>query len=162
MPKRSASARGRKRSSSGLLGSDVLGFHTQFHCNNFMETVDRFLESRIDRVARLGNAWADTRRSVQALPDFDRNGRRLRCLPTKSRLRERRARGARYGLKSQRGHMSWRRGWSGLTIRRVSSTGCAELMNSFYPSPRVGRQVHFSSLGRRSHARPSSRAYPSI
>lgn len=33
----------------GLLGSDVLGFHTQFHCNNFMETVDRFVESRIDR-----------------------------------------------------------------------------------------------------------------
>jgi trehalose 6-phosphate synthase len=33
----------------GLLGSDVLGFHTQFHCNNFFETVDRFIESRIDR-----------------------------------------------------------------------------------------------------------------
>jgi trehalose 6-phosphate synthase len=34
---------------SGLLGSSVLGFHTQFHCNNFIETVDRFIESRIDR-----------------------------------------------------------------------------------------------------------------
>lgn len=33
----------------GLLGSSILGFHTQFHCNNFIETVDRFLESRIDR-----------------------------------------------------------------------------------------------------------------
>jgi trehalose 6-phosphate synthase len=33
----------------GLLGSSVLGFHTQFHCNNFLETVDRFVESRIDR-----------------------------------------------------------------------------------------------------------------
>jgi trehalose 6-phosphate synthase len=33
----------------GLLGSTVLGFHTQFHCNNFIETVDRFIESRIDR-----------------------------------------------------------------------------------------------------------------
>jgi trehalose 6-phosphate synthase len=33
----------------GLLGSDVLGFHTQFHCNNFFETIDRFIESRIDR-----------------------------------------------------------------------------------------------------------------
>jgi trehalose 6-phosphate synthase len=33
----------------GLLGSSVLGFHTQFHCNNFIETVDRFIESRIDR-----------------------------------------------------------------------------------------------------------------
>jgi trehalose 6-phosphate synthase len=33
----------------GLLGSDVLGFHTQFHCNNFFDTADRFLECRIDR-----------------------------------------------------------------------------------------------------------------
>jgi trehalose 6-phosphate synthase len=32
----------------GMLGSDILGFHTQYHCNNFLETVDRFLESRID------------------------------------------------------------------------------------------------------------------
>jgi trehalose-6-phosphate synthase len=33
----------------GLLGSSILGFHTQFHCNNFIETVGRFAESRIDR-----------------------------------------------------------------------------------------------------------------
>lgn len=33
----------------GLLGSTIIGFHTQFHCNNFLECVDRFLESRIDR-----------------------------------------------------------------------------------------------------------------
>lgn len=33
----------------GLLGSSILGFHTQFHCNNFFEAVDRFMESRIDR-----------------------------------------------------------------------------------------------------------------
>lgn len=33
----------------GMLGSSILGFHTQFHCNNFFETVDRFLEARIDR-----------------------------------------------------------------------------------------------------------------
>ncbi|MDX2201618.1 MAG: trehalose-6-phosphate synthase [Hyphomicrobiaceae bacterium] len=33
----------------GLLGSTILGFHTQFHCNNFIEAADRFMESRIDR-----------------------------------------------------------------------------------------------------------------
>jgi alpha,alpha-trehalose-phosphate synthase [UDP-forming] len=32
----------------GLLGADLAGFHIQSHCNNFMETVDRTLESRID------------------------------------------------------------------------------------------------------------------
>lgn len=34
---------------AGLLGSSVIGFHTQFHCNNFLDTVDRFMETRIDR-----------------------------------------------------------------------------------------------------------------
>ncbi len=33
----------------GLLGSSILGFHTQLHCNNFLDSVDRFLETRIDR-----------------------------------------------------------------------------------------------------------------
>ncbi|MBI3333152.1 MAG: trehalose-6-phosphate synthase [Candidatus Omnitrophica bacterium] len=32
----------------GMLGADLLGFHIQFHCNNFLDTVDRMLESRID------------------------------------------------------------------------------------------------------------------
>lgn len=32
----------------GLLGADLLGFHTQLHCNNFIETVGRELESLID------------------------------------------------------------------------------------------------------------------
>jgi trehalose 6-phosphate synthase len=33
----------------GMLGSSILGFHTQFHCNNFFDAADRFIESRIDR-----------------------------------------------------------------------------------------------------------------
>ncbi len=33
----------------GLLGSSILGFHTRLHCNNFVEAVDRFMETRIDR-----------------------------------------------------------------------------------------------------------------
>ena len=32
----------------GMLGADIIGFHIQFHCNNFLDTVDRFLESKID------------------------------------------------------------------------------------------------------------------
>ncbi|BCA55301.1 Alpha,alpha-trehalose-phosphate synthase [Nitrospira sp. KM1] len=32
----------------GLLGSSILGFHTRFHCSNFINTVDRSLETRID------------------------------------------------------------------------------------------------------------------
>lgn len=37
---------------AGLLGSTVLGFHTRAYCNNFFDTVDRFMESRIDREQR--------------------------------------------------------------------------------------------------------------
>ena len=33
----------------GMLGASIVGFHTQAHCNNFVEAIDRFLESRIDR-----------------------------------------------------------------------------------------------------------------
>jgi alpha,alpha-trehalose-phosphate synthase [UDP-forming] len=32
----------------GLLGADLIGFHTQTHCNNFLETVDRALEARTE------------------------------------------------------------------------------------------------------------------
>lgn len=32
----------------GMLGSTILGFHTPLHCKNFLETVDRYLEARID------------------------------------------------------------------------------------------------------------------
>lgn len=36
----------------GMLGSSILGFHTRLHCNNFLDTVDRFLEARLDHEQR--------------------------------------------------------------------------------------------------------------
>jgi len=39
----------RKEVLEGMLGASILGFHTQFDCNNFLDSVDRFLEARIDR-----------------------------------------------------------------------------------------------------------------
>jgi trehalose 6-phosphate synthase len=43
----------------GLLGADLIGFHIQAHCNNFLQTADRVMESRIDwehfTVQRLGH-----------------------------------------------------------------------------------------------------------
>ncbi len=32
----------------GMLGADLLGFHLQSYCNNFLDTVDRVLESRLN------------------------------------------------------------------------------------------------------------------
>ena len=31
----------------GLLGADLIGFHIQSHCTNFLQTVDRVVESRV-------------------------------------------------------------------------------------------------------------------
>ena len=69
----------------GLLGSDLLGFHVQLHCNNFLETVDRLIESRVDyerfsvtrgvardeRCARFRSAstWKGSRRTELARSD---------------------------------------------------------------------------------------------
>src|SRR3989338_5097656 len=43
----------------GMLGADILGFHIQFHCNNFLDTVDNVLESKVNwenfSVQRLGH-----------------------------------------------------------------------------------------------------------
>ncbi|MBT0663596.1 trehalose-6-phosphate synthase [Geobacter pelophilus] len=38
----------RKELLTGMLGSTILGFHTPYHCKNFLETVDRYLETRIE------------------------------------------------------------------------------------------------------------------
>jgi trehalose-6-phosphate synthase len=32
-----------------MLSADILGFHTRYHCQNFLDTVDRFVECQIDR-----------------------------------------------------------------------------------------------------------------
>jgi trehalose-6-phosphate synthase len=32
----------------GLLGNDLLGFHLRYHCQNFLDTADRLIESRVD------------------------------------------------------------------------------------------------------------------
>jgi alpha,alpha-trehalose-phosphate synthase [UDP-forming] len=57
----------------GMLGNDLMGFHTQSFCNNFIESVERSLEARTDRersaIIRQGNTTI-----VQPFPisvDFD-------------------------------------------------------------------------------------------
>jgi trehalose 6-phosphate synthase len=57
----------------GMLGNDLLGFHLQYHCANFLETIERSIEARVDTehgyVSRNGH-----RTTVRAFPisiDFD-------------------------------------------------------------------------------------------
>ena len=51
----------------GMLGADLIGFHLQQYCNNFMETVDRTIESRLDR-DRFEVELRGSRTSVQPFP----------------------------------------------------------------------------------------------
>jgi trehalose-6-phosphate synthase len=70
---------------NGLLGADVIGFHLQSYCNNFLDTVDRTLEARTDweqfSIRRNGHvsnvrpypisvAWDETEKPS---PEVDRN-----------------------------------------------------------------------------------------
>jgi len=42
----------------GMLGCDLIGFHVQYHCNNFLDTANRLLECRVDNeknsIVRMG------------------------------------------------------------------------------------------------------------
>jgi len=51
----------------GLLGADLVGFHIQSHCTNFLQTVDRTLESRIDW-ERLAVSRENHRTAVKPFP----------------------------------------------------------------------------------------------
>src|SRR5580765_7149211 len=51
----------------GMLGSTILGFHTRFHCKNFIETVDRFLEARIE-VEHSAISFQDKETLVESYP----------------------------------------------------------------------------------------------
>ncbi|HEX5391824.1 MAG TPA: trehalose-6-phosphate synthase [Rhodocyclaceae bacterium] len=67
----------------GLLGSSILGFHTQFHCNNFVDTVERLLEARVDRedfTVSLGGKLTSVQRypiSIAWPPDKEMVGKPL-------------------------------------------------------------------------------------
>ena len=81
----SASVPGARRSSRACSAASILGFHTQFHCNNFLETVDRFLEARIDRET-FDHLLPRRQHAGAALSDLDR----MAAGAARRRLRRRR------------------------------------------------------------------------
>jgi len=73
---------------AGMLGASILGFHTQYHCNNFLDTVDRFLEARIDR-AENTVVHRGRRTLVRAYPiSLEWPVRLLRTLPSPAECRQ--------------------------------------------------------------------------
>ena len=51
----------------GMLGADLIGFHTQYHCNNFLESCNRYLEARVD-METFSVTMGDHQTSVRAFP----------------------------------------------------------------------------------------------
>ena len=52
---------------AGLLQSDILGFHTRYHCHNFLDAVDRYMEGQVDR-ERMTVTVRDHRCQIGAYP----------------------------------------------------------------------------------------------
>jgi len=61
----------------GMLGADLIGFHIQLYCNNFLDTVDRFLESKIDweqfSISRKGHISYVKPFPISISPEFSLN-----------------------------------------------------------------------------------------
>ena len=74
----------------GLLGADLIGFHIQAHCTNFLQTVDRIVESRIDwdhsTVQRLDHGTI-----VHPFPISVNSGEMRQSVPRESAYEERTA-----------------------------------------------------------------------
>jgi trehalose-6-phosphate synthase/HAMP domain-containing protein len=51
----------------GMLGADVIGFHTQQYCLNFLDTVQRYLECRID-LETMTVSYGGHRTAIHAYP----------------------------------------------------------------------------------------------
>ena len=69
----------------GLLGADLIGFHIQAHCNNFLDSVDRGLESRIERerfaVNRAGHLTLVRPFPISVAPEESDHAARMDELP---------------------------------------------------------------------------------
>jgi len=76
----------------GLLGADLIGFHISLFCNNFLDTVDRALESRTDRehmtVRRRGHTTAVRPYPVSVAIDLSPSDRAAWGNPAYSLMRD--------------------------------------------------------------------------
>lgn len=64
----------------GMLACDLIGFHVQFHCNNFLETASRLIECRVD-TEKFSIVRANKETFVRAFPisvDGYMNGKALK------------------------------------------------------------------------------------
>ncbi len=122
----------------GLLGSSILGFHTQFHCNNFLDTVDRLIEARVDRETFTRLARRRASRPSTAIRSRS-NGRRRRSLTRRASTRRARLSACAWACPATTSSAS---ASSGSTTRRASSSAFARSAGCWNVDPRWVGQVH--------------------
>ncbi len=71
-----------------MLSADILGFHTLYHCQNFLDTVDRFVECQIDREHMTVTLQGHVCRVASYPISIEWPPRWLKNLPTVRRCRE--------------------------------------------------------------------------
>jgi trehalose 6-phosphate synthase len=126
----------------GLLGNDLLGFHLQYHCNNFFDTVDRTLEARID-MEQFAIFRQEKATWVKPFPisiDFERFAEMARAPETEARMADFRHRFYLEGIKV------------GLGLDRLDYTkGIPERLEAldifFQKYPQYQRRFTFMQLG---------------
>ncbi len=126
----------------GLLGADLIGFHIQSHCNNFLDTVDKTLEARVDR-ERFGVTRGGHLTSVRPFPISVPVDEKPEPSPAESRYAER---------ASLLGAMGLHAPMMGIGVDRVDYTkGLPErflaLERFFEKYPLYRRQFTFVQIG---------------
>ena len=125
-----------------MLGANVLGFHTQSHCNNFIETVERYLESEDRQGARRDRAIRDIRPS--SAPIRSRSSGRRRRWSGRRRWQSaaRACSRSRFGLNPDTRDRGWRS--SASTTPKASWIGCARssVLLESHPEWRGKLRVH--------------------
>ena len=121
----------------GLLGSSILGFHTQFHCNNFLDTVDRFLEARIDRE----DSTVVPRRAGHGRAAVSHLDRVAAPLARHAAARSSECRAHVRQSSASRPTRCWASASIGWTTRRASRSG-SRRSNAYWSAADAGRTVH--------------------
>ena len=126
----------------GLLGNDLLGFHLRYHCQNFLTTVDRTIEARIDQetseVIRGGKSTL-----VRPFPisiDFERIRRSLPAPRSNSRWFNSASSSSLRARSS-----AW--GWSGSTTQRESRSGSCAIDRFLEDNPGYRERLVFVQVG---------------
>ncbi|MGQ0548646.1 MAG: alpha,alpha-trehalose-phosphate synthase (UDP-forming) [Armatimonadota bacterium] len=132
----------------GLLGNDLIGFHLRSHCQNFLDTIDRVIEAKVDQerfeVTRGGRATV-----VRPFPisiDFDQHAATARSQRVESYMDDWRAR---LGLRDE---------FVGIGIDRIDYTkGIPERLRALdhflEKNPTYGGKLVFVQIGVPSRSR---------